>query len=634
MKILDKVFYEFISTFEQISSKMNMSKFSTLILSIAILASCTKKTTEDKSDNSGTVSYEVSFENAVHHETEVKATFTNLSEGTASFRMSRTSPGRYAIHEFAKNVYGVVAKDSQGNLLEITRPNPYQWDVKGHDGIVHISYTLFANRAGGTYAQVDETHAHLNIPATFMYAPSLRNSPIEVTFNLREDLGWKVATQLKPVEGNTYSAPDLHYFMDSPTELSDFSLREFKESSNGKEYNIRFVLHHEGTEEELDQYFEQVKAIVKQEKEVYGELPDFDFGEYTFLACYMPNASGDGMEHRNSTILTSKRSLADGGMERNIGTVSHELFHAWNVERIRPKTLEPFDYEEANMSGELWFAEGFTSYYTGLILCRAEITTPEKYIDGLARTFNYVWNSPARQFFNPIEMSYQAPFVDAATSVDPVNRENTFISYYSYGSVLGLALDLSLRTKGLNLDDYMKLVWETYGKTEIPYTIQHLHTALNKYAGNAFGDAFFNTHIYKSEMPDYKVLFESVGISLKQENNTPYFGASVKMKDTKTLLRNNPIKGSPAYVAGLGSGDAIISVNGELLSESNSLENTLKKYKSGETLEIGFERFSKQKSTQLTLSNNPSYSISLFENEELEVPEEVLKKRNNWLNPR
>ena len=198
------------------------------------------------------------------------------------------------------------------------------------------------------------------------------------------------------------------------------------------------------------------------------------------------------MEHRNSTILTSTTSLADGGMKNNIGTVSHEFFHCWNVERIRPKALEPFNFEEANMSGELWFAEGFTSYYTDLILCRAKLISPEEYVEDLSGTFNYVWNSPGTQFFSPIEMSYQAPFVDAATSVDPVNRENTFISYYYYGSVLGLALDLSLRENGLNLDDFMKLVWNTYGKNEIPYTLENLKEILNRYAGQEFGTQFFD----------------------------------------------------------------------------------------------------------------------------------------------
>ncbi|WP_368662456.1 hypothetical protein [Zobellia laminariae] len=278
-----------------------------------------------------TNNYEISFENAVHHETVVKGTFPELEIDTVTFRMSRSSPGRYALHEFAKNVYSFKATDSKGNILEVLRPDPYSWNVIGHDGTIKISYTLFANRGGGTYSQVDETHAHLNIPATFMYAPTLKDRKIEVDFKIREDLGWKVATQLPLVSGTTYSAPNLYYFMDSPTEISNHSVREFQVDNHGKTQTIRFVLHHNGTEEELDSYFENVKKTVLAEKEVYGELPDFDYGTYTFLACYIPNASGDGMEHRNSTILTSTRSLANGGMEGNIGTVSHEFFHAYGT---------------------------------------------------------------------------------------------------------------------------------------------------------------------------------------------------------------------------------------------------------------------------------------------------------------
>ena len=600
---------------------------------ILLFISCTKKENADIEKSSIPVRYEISFEKAVHHEAEINAVFANLPAKPIAFRMSRTSPGRYALHEFAKNVYNVSAKDSEGTSLKITRPDPYQWIVEGHDGTVIISYTLYANRADGTYSQIDESHAHLNIPATFMYAPDLKERSIEITFNVREDLNWKVATQLEHLKSNIYKAPNLAYFMDSPTHISDFSMREFTESSNGKDYNIRFVLQHTGTEEELDTYFEQVKAIVKQEKAVYGELPDFDYGSYTFLACYMPNASGDGMEHRNSTILTSTRALGKGGMQRNIGTVSHEFFHAWNVERIRPKSLEPFDHEAVNMSGELWFAEGFTSYYTGLILCRAGIRTPEQYIEGLAGAFNYVWNSPARKYFNPIEMSYQAPFVDAATSVDPVNRENTFISYYSYGSVLGLALDLMLREQDLNLDDYMKLVWNTYGKPEVPYTIENLHKALNDYAGTAFGDNFFNSYIYKSGMPDYKKLFETVGVSLEQKNDTPFFGAFTSAFGDKLNIQTNPQQGSPAYQANLSRGDLILRVNNESL-KGKKLNQVLGNYKSGDTLEIVFERFGKEKITHLHLTDNPNYSITLFEKTGQTLSQEVKENRNRWLDPK
>ncbi|NJB71207.1 putative metalloprotease with PDZ domain [Saonia flava] len=579
---------------------------------------------------SQSISYEISFENAVHHEALVTATFPNLKKNTLAVRMSRTSPGRYALHEFAKNIYGFKAMDSKGNVLKVERPDPYQWIVSGHDGTITIEYILFANRGGGTYSQVDETHAHLNIPATFMYAPTLKEREIEVNFKVREDLNWKVATQLPIVSGTTYSAPNLYYFMDSPTEISDFSIREFDVTEiKGQKKKIQFVLHHNGTEEEVDMYFEKVKKVVLAEQNVYGELPDYDYGTYTFLACYIPNASGDGMEHRNSTILTSTRSLSEGGMENNIGTVSHEFFHGWNVERIRPKTLEPFDFENANMSMELWFAEGFTSYYTGLILCRAGLTPPEKYVEGLSGTFNYVWNSPARQFFNPTEMSMQAPFVDAATSVDPVNRENTFISYYSYGSMLGLALDLSLRRKNLNLDDYMKEVWKVHGKKEVPYTIKNLHQILNNYAGKAFGDMFFNNYIYKSEMPNYKVLFTSVGVILEQDSEAPYFGAVVSIDvNLQGEIRRNTAIGSPAYKAGLDKGDVITAIDDNPLPSEGSFGDLLKKYIVGDTLKIDFNRFGQEKSSMVELEASPVYKISINPR----ASNEQVSKRNDWLN--
>ena len=564
------------------------------------------------------ISYSIGFENAVHHEASIDISYKNLKGNSLLVQMSRTSPGRYAIHDFAKNVYNVKAFNSKGEALEIKRLSPQAWEVLNHDKTVHISYTLFANRADGTYSQVDETHAHLNIPATFMYAPSLSDNPIEITFKPRTDLNWKVATQLPLKIGTTYTAPNLQYFMDSPTEISNYSKRNFKV----KNQDIEFVLHHKGSEEDLDTYFEKVKKVVLAEEAVYGELPSFDYGKYTFLACYIGNVSGDGMEHRNSTILTDKEGLAEGGMKGNIGTVSHEFFHAWNVERIRPQSLEPFNFEEANMSGELWFAEGFTSYYTNLILCRAGVISSEDYVNGLNGTFNYVWNSPARQFFNPIEMSYQAPFVDAASSIDPVNRDNTFISYYSYGSVLGLALDLSLREKDLNLDDYMKMVWSSYGKTETPYTIQNLNDLLNAYAGEDFGNDFFNNYIYKSNMPDYNALFKTVGLKIEQDSKSNFSGLSLN----NNIVSRSAKIGSPAYLSGLEKGDELVSINGLKIDETNTVESIINASEK-KTITIKFIRNKQTKATTLTLVANPRYTISISEDKN----KELLKNRDSWL---
>ncbi len=545
--------------------------------------------------------YTISFENAVHHEAKITAVFKNLDTKPLEVRMSRTSPGRYAIHNFAKNVYGVKAYDSKGNELEITRPNPQQWDVSGHDGTVNFEYTLFANRGGGTYSQVDETHAHLNIPATFVFARDYQHRPIEVTFNVREDLNWQVATQLKKIGENTYYAPDTYYFMDSPTEIADYHLRE--EMLDGQ--LIRLALHTPASDREVNEYFRKVMAIVKAQRDVFGELPTFDFGEYTFLSCYMPNASGDGMEHRNSTYVVNSKDLDEPLGETSIGTISHEFFHAWNVERIRPASLEPFDFEEANMSGELWFAEGFTSYYTGLILARAGIRTQDQYIEGLDGTLNYVINSPGRQFFNPIEMSYRAPFVDAATSIDPTNNSNIFVSYYSYGSVLGLALDMSLRTmnNGLNLDDYMKMVWEKYGKTEIPYSVRDLESVLIEYAGEKFAVQFFEQHIFKSEMPDYETLFNEMGVNFELENpRLASLGGSIRENDGIWKLTANAKIGSPLYEAGIESEDEIISIGGIRLSEVNGVVEILERRRPGQTVEIVFSRWGEEKRVRVLLA--------------------------------
>ncbi|HBT09547.1 MAG TPA: peptidase M61, partial [Leeuwenhoekiella sp.] len=518
-----------------------------------------------------TNSYTISFDNAVHHEAIVKATFPEVKSKTLRVQMSRSSPGRYAIHEFAKNVYGFKATNGAGEPLEVKRDDPYSWIITNTDGTINVEYILFANRGGGTYSQVDLTHAHLNIPATFMYAETLQERPIEITFDARKDLNWKVATHLKHKEDNTFSAPNLYYFMDSPTEISDYQEREFQVDGQ----TVKFVLHDPNPDSDFDTYWERIQAIVLQEKAVFGELPTYDFGEYTFLACYAPNVSGDGMEHRNSTILTDTETLAEGGMEWNIGTVSHEFFHSWNVERIRPADLEPFQFDQANMSNSLWFAEGFTSYYTNLILERAGVISAEDYVKGLNGTFNYVWNSPALQYFNPIEMSNQAPFVDAATSVDPVNRENMFISYYSYGSVLGLALDLSLREKDLNLDDFMQLMWKRFGKTEVAYTVENIEATLADYAGAEFAQDFFGKYIYKSNMPDYKNLFEQVGLQLNRATAKPYFGASFSETSNGLEISRNTFKGSPAYQADLDKGDLITSIDGIAMTSNDAFKELL-----------------------------------------------------------
>ena len=578
--------------------------------------------------------YEVSFPNAVHHEALITVTFTDLPTQPLELRMSRSSPGRYALHEFAKNVYSVRAEDGNGSPLQLARPNPYQWDVPVHDGTVRVTYTLFADRADGTYSQVDETHAHLNVPATFMWARGLGDRQIRVTFE-PADTSWKVATQLLPTDDPmTFTAPNLYYFLDSPIEISNFTLRQWEVSSGGAVRTIRLAIHHDGTEQDVDAYEEMVRKVVDEEIAVFGETPDFDGGTYTFIADYLPWVSGDGMEHRNSTILSSTASLGNSA-RRLLRTVSHEFFHAWNVERIRPRTLEPFDFERANMSGELWFAEGFTSYYTPLFIRRAGITTVSDYARSISGGLNFVINAPGRRFFSPVEMSMQAPFVDAATAVDPNNRRNTFISYYTWGSVIAANLDLTLRSRfSSTLDGYMRTVWERFGKTEVPYTVNDLENVLTEFTGDEeFATDFFARFVRGREVPDYKALLAHAGLLLRHVDSTrAWIGTmDLQYRNGGAQLASSPPLGSPLYEAGLSRRDRIVSVGGVALTEAAVLQNILAGHQPGQTLEILFEQRGTTKTAQMTFEANPQLEVVTYEVAGFEVTEEMRNFRTQWL---
>ncbi|MCY4509685.1 MAG: hypothetical protein OXG35_22375, partial [Acidobacteria bacterium] len=420
------------------------------------------------------VSYELRFPRPQQRWMEVAVTVTDLPPGPLSMRMSTASPGRYARHDFAKNVFEVRAADGAGNALEPVRSAMARWDVAGHDGTVRFTYRVYGDRVDGTYLAIDDTHAHLNMPASLMWGDGLEDRPAAVRFEPPPDSGWRVATQLYPTgDPFVFTAPNLPYLLDSPAEVSAFAERTFTVADpvdSGYRPEFRLAVHHTGSESDLDRYAGDVERIVREMVTVFGEFPRFETGRYTFIADYLPTASGDAMEHRNSTVLSAPATLA-GQRRRLLGSVSHEFFHVWNVERIRPRSLEPFDFEDVNPSGELWLAEGFTNYYGALILQRAGLAALPQTLARFGSAIETVERGPGRRFRSAADMSRLAPFTDAATAIDPTNWGSFFISYYTWGEVLGLGLDLLLRARAadgagpaVTLDDYMRLLWERFGR--------------------------------------------------------------------------------------------------------------------------------------------------------------------------
>jgi len=591
----------------------------------------------------GHITYNVSFPNAVHHEARVTVTVSQAPKKTLTFWMSRSSPGRYALHEFAKNVYTVSATNGNGNPLPTTRLNNYAWNVQSEGGTVKVSYTLYADHPGGTYSGIDLTHAHLNMPATFMWVQGMENRPITIHFHIPENSGWKVATQLKPTgDPAVFTAPGMQYFMDSPTELSDFMQRTWKLSSNGHTYTYRMDIHHEGSKADATNFAHMAERVVKEEKAIYGELPHYDYGTYTFIADYLPYIYGDGMEHRNSTIIMSRQPLSTHALN-DLSTLAHEFFHSWNMERIRSKAIEPFDFTKADMSKELWFGEGFTSYYDKLVLRRAGFFTNEQYAQRMGHYLDFVINSPGHTFFSPVQMSMQSPFVDAATSIDAQNKDNTYITYYLWGSVIGMGLDLTLRTRyHKTLDDYMRAMWHKYGQyqknetPQKPYTMKDLQKTLGEVTNDSpFAAKFFKKYIEGRKLMDYKSLLAKAGFSLQKANPGSaviQFGHDkLEFENNTAKITSNTLIGSPLYKTGLDRGDVIIKIGNNVLHDVTYLQAFLADHKPGDTVTIEYTSRGHIYHKNIILAEDPHLELIPYEDLGKSLTNSQKELRNGWL---
>ena len=399
-----------------------------------------------------------------------------------------------------------------------SRPNPYQWNVTGHDGTVRIVYKVFGNRVDGTYLGVDDVaraHEHAgdaDVGARLRHAAGARH-----VSSRRPDCHWKPATQLFPTDDPwTFTAPNLQYLMDSPTELSDYTLRSFKvHNPDGKEFTIRTAVHHDG-----DRRRRRRVRRGRREDRQRGGGGIRRVSRLRHRHLHVPRRlRAVGRRRRHGAPQQHGRAVADlvqesaGSARACSARVSHEFFHCWNVERIRPKTLEPFDFEDANISGELWLAEGFTQYYGPLIMARAGLVDRRPAVRTWPACALTVINSPARQFRSAVEMSQMAPFTDAAR-VDRRNQSRRPRSSPTTPTARRsrLALDLSLRDRSdgkLTLDDYMRAMWIAHGKpggpqpglVAKPYTLKDARDRLAEVSGDrAFADEFFDKYIEGREL--------------------------------------------------------------------------------------------------------------------------------------
>ena len=574
---------------------------------------------------------------------QVDISFADLPAGPLELRMSRSSPGRYAVHEFAKNIIEFRATDPSGSPLAVERPSTSQWTVPQHTGSVRVTYRIYGDRIDGTYLAIDSTHAHINMPAAVMWARGLEQRPATLRFDVPAGSNWRVATQLFPGRDPfTFTAPNLQYLMDSPTEVSAHAVRSV--TPPGVPAQIRLAVHHTGTDAELDAFAADVQRIVAEGRHVFGEYPRFDDNAYTFIADYLPWAAGDGMEHRNSTILTSATSIRTNRVGL-LDTVSHEFFHSWNVERIRPRSLEPFNLEDANISGELWLAEGFTSYYGPLVMVRAGLMTADELADEMTSVINTVRNSPGRLVRSAEEMSRMAPFVDAATAIDRTAFDNTFISYYTWGEAIGLGLDLTLRERSggkTTLDDFMRALWVRFGRpggstpgaVDTPYTMADLRSVLASVSGDAaFANQFFDRFIQGRDVVEYDALLARFGFVVRSASPGTASAGQIRLQEVQgrpRVVAAVPF-GSPAYAAGLERDDIVLAVGGTDVRSVEDVERAIGARRPGDEVALVFERRGTRVTGMMRLVADPRVIVTTAEQAGRTLSDDQRSLRDGWL---
>jgi predicted metalloprotease with PDZ domain len=490
------------------------------------------------------VRYTFSFPEPERNWMQVEIALGELASSPLELRMSRASPGRYSLHEFARGVFDVTAESPDGRELPITRPDPYGWTIADHGGSVRVVYRIAGDRLDGTYLDVDAGHAHINMPAALLWARGLDERPVSVRLTQPPGRSWHAATQLHVAAApGEFTAPNLQYLMDSPIEFGPIEIRQFAVADR-----LFRVALHDASDAPMEPFVAAVERIVREEGAVFGEYPAYEPGYYTFLADYLPSADRDAMEHRNSAVLTSSREIATDRVELLEG-VAHEFFHTWNVERIRPRSLEPFDFERANRSGELWLAEGFTQYYGRLILSRAGITDLASTTRLLGASVAAMHRDSTPLSRSAEEVSLLAPLIDGVPIASRLSPP--VVSYYDFGAAVAMALDLALRERSsgrVTLDHYMRAMWQTHGRpggaregyVDRPYTMADAEARLAEVSGDpAFARDFFARYIQGRERPDYERLLRSAGLVLRQQSSiVPAESTGAAPTPAQTALRD------------------------------------------------------------------------------------------------
>ncbi len=474
------------------------------------------------------------------------------------------TPGSYLVREFARHVQDFAATDAEGRALAWRKTNKDTWRVESGAAVreVRISYRVYANELSVRTNELNDQHAFWNNAALLMYPNGHLRAPATVRVVPFDN--WKIATGLPEVKGqaNTFRAENFDLLYDSPFDVGNLRVLTF----DVRNVPHRIVIDGEGNYD-AERVRRDVQKIVEAAAALMGEIP---YRDYTFLY-HLRAAGGGGLEHLNSTaIIVNRFSFRPEASYRGfLSVTAHEFFHAWNVKRIRPDALGPFDYTQENYTRLLWVAEGITSYYENILLRRAGLITDKEYTEGLARDIQALQRVPGRREMSVEEASFDAWIKYYRQDENSINSQ---VSYYDKGAILGALLDLEIRRRSNNarsLDDVLRYLYNEFYKKERNYTPADFQRVCEQIAGTSLDD-FFRRFVRGREELDYNTAFNAAGLQLLTnpapvQGTVPppraYFGATLQQNGDRLTVANVPAD-SPAYEQGLNAGDQIVALDG------------------------------------------------------------------------
>ncbi len=543
------------------------------------------------------ISYTVSMSKPWTHllEVEMRLKWDQMPD-QAELKMPVWTPGSYLIREYARHVQDFGVKNAAGAELgwRKIKKNTWQVDTKGGKEIV-ASYRVYSNELTVRTNELNDEHGFWNNAATLMFVKGQLAAPSTVTVNPYSN--WKIATGLPKADGtaNTFKAENFDILYDSPFEVSNFT--EIPFVVEGKPHRLIFSGegNYDGKKTAAD-----VTKIVEEAYKIFGELP---YDNYTFIVNLR---GGGGLEHLNSTALQFNRFgfKPKERYERFLGLVAHEYFHCFNVKRIRPDALGPFDYENENYTKLLWVAEGGTEYFSNILLRRAGLITAKEYLSSKAESIQQLQTTPGRFETSLEDASFDAWIKYYRQDENSVNNQ---ISYYDKGEIVNMMLDITIRSDSAgarSLDDVLKYLYTDYYKKGKNYTPEDFQKACETMAGKGLDD-FFSKYVRGTAEIDYDGIVNGIGLTLKasQPNaKKAYLGANLTEDNGRLSIRSIPA-GTPADEQGLNTGDQIVAIDGYRASQS-FLSSYLAELKPGDKVKLTIFRFDKLRDFDLTLGAN------------------------------